>query len=50
MSYSPVVRIAPSKSLKDVEVLFGADAEGSEVTLDLKHGEVFLGTDDDWSD
>ena len=28
----------------------GADAQGSEVALDLEHRQVFLGADDHWSD
>ena len=33
--------------LKEIQIFFGTDAEGSQVALDFKHGEVFLGADDD---
>ncbi len=36
-----------SKLIKKIQILFGTDMKGSQVALDFKHREVFLGADDD---
>lgn len=39
--------IGESELLQEIEVLAGADAEGAQVALDLEHGQVFFGADND---